>query len=211
MHFLFLFSLAAIAFSASIVTAGPTGLDTMDLTRRDMYSLATLEMEKRGCSKPCPNGQRKEGCLCVDNPPVVAECPLLCVSKPFVAPSPFGPGQKQQDCPQSKLPIAGGPVFITPDPEHKTKHWDMANSGGKLFRNRRGDERFDGSLNEAGELNMGSKGVITVGFKYVVALKVGEWVSYYDLKGFTNCKTPAPKVKNDYLLLEKVTVYDNGF
>lgn len=210
MHILSLFTLAILAVSAFSVTASPTGINVANLIRRDLYSLTELELEKRGCTKPCPGGQHREACQCVDNPPIVNECPQVCISKPYAPASPFGHEQKEVICPESKLSVAAGPSNVIFDAAQMRVHWDMPN-GGVLFRDRKGDERFDGSLTEAGELKMGSYGKITVGFKYVVGLKVGSWIYYYSLKGFSNCDTSAPNAKDLFTLVESVTVHDAGF
>lgn len=74
-------------------------------------------------------------------------------------------------------------------------------------RNPRG--LFTGALYGTGELQMTSSVTNMPVSKYVVALGVGDWTYYYDADGISNCRTPAPKAADQFLALDKVTVYKN--
>lgn len=192
MHLLSLFPLVPFALFALTIKASPV----------------ELELEKRGDGKPCPLGQHhqyyKGGGPCFHNPP--NECELVCTSKPHVNASQFGPAQDASFCLHGSLPIAGNPTFVMGDNDNQLKHWRLDNVGDLIF-NRNHDESFDGSLTKDGALQMRSYGKASLGSYYFVGLKVGSWVYYYSLGGWQHCDTPAPKAQDQYLLLERVTVF----
>lgn len=165
------------------------------------------DLKRRGSAFPCPEGQHRQyqwGGTCLPNLP--NPCKLACVHKPYVPASPFLPKQEPSVCLHSGYPKAGNPTFVDSDQDNQTKSWKIQNMGELVF-NRNGDEYFDGSITKDGKLQMRSYGKASISSNYFVALKVGEWIYYYSLKGYGHCETPAPDAKDEYTLLERVTVY----